>query len=322
MDAPTTTGAAVEAALATAASWPAPAVAVGACWLEEPTSRWPARPGPRTVARAHWGDADRPGPFASVTKLLTALATLVAVEEGTVALDQPAGPPGATVAHLLAHASGLGPTGDVLARPGRRRIYSNAGFDLLAATVADAAGMVFADYLAEAVLTPLGMRGTVFGADASPASGAVGPLTDLLVLGTELLAPRLLDPTTVVRATAVAFPGLPGVVPGIGSFDPCDWGLGFELRDDKRPHWTGTRCSPATFGHFGRSGAFLWVDPDAGVAGAGVSGRPFGPWALASWPGLADAVLGARHAASTPVVTDAGVPCRGLAGPAGVGSPP
>ena len=44
---------------------------------------------------------------------------------------------------------------------------------------------------------------------------------------------------------------------------PNDWGLGVELRDAKSPHWTGTRNSSRTFGHFGGSGTFLWVDPEA-----------------------------------------------------------
>lgn len=54
------------------------------------------------------GDRARVFPLASVTKLLTSMATLIAVEEGTVDLDEPAGPEGSTVRHLLAHASGLG----------------------------------------------------------------------------------------------------------------------------------------------------------------------------------------------------------------------
>ena len=58
------------------------------------------------------------------------------------------------------------------------------------------------------------------------------------------------------------FPGLVGVLPGFGRMDPNDWGLGFELRDAKSPHWTGARNSPRTFGHFGGSGTFLWVDPE------------------------------------------------------------
>ena len=72
-------------------------------------------------------------PWASVTKVLTALAVWVAVEEGTVDWDDPVGPPGSTLAHLLAHASGLAPDRDtVLAPPGTRRIYSNRGFELAA----------------------------------------------------------------------------------------------------------------------------------------------------------------------------------------------
>ncbi|MGH9091262.1 MAG: serine hydrolase domain-containing protein [Acidimicrobiales bacterium] len=238
------------------------------------------------------GDPDRVAAWASVTKLCTALCVLVAVEEGTVALDQPAGPPGATVAHLLAHASGLAPDGGaVLAAPGARRIYSNAGFELLGVLVAERSGIPFDRYLQEAVLGPLGMRGASLVPGGSPAAGLQGTLRDLLALGRELLAPTVVHPATLERATTVAFPGLAGVLPGFGRQDPCDWGLGFEIRDAKHPHWTGARCSPRTFGHFGQAGGFLWVDPDAGVACAALTDTPFGPWAAVAWPGLADAVL-------------------------------
>jgi CubicO group peptidase (beta-lactamase class C family) len=118
-----------------------------------------------------------------------------------------------------------------------------------------------------------------------------GPLRDLLTLAGELLSPRLVSTATLDGATAVAFPGLAGVLPGFGRFDPCDWGLGFELRDAKEPHWTGSRNSPATYGHFGRSGSFVWVDPRAGLACAALCDRPFGPWAAEAWPALADGVV-------------------------------
>ncbi|HTX62281.1 MAG TPA: serine hydrolase domain-containing protein, partial [Acidimicrobiales bacterium] len=157
-------------------------------------------------------------------------------------------------------------------------------------------GMSVSEYVAEAVFVPLGMPGTRLAPGASPAHGAVGTLADLLTLGAELLAPRIVAPETLAAATTVAFPGLDGVLPGFGSQHPNDWGLGFELRDAKRPHWTGAANSPATFGHFGRSGSFLWVDPEARVACGALCGRDFGPWAADCWPVLADAVLGTAGA--------------------------
>jgi len=266
------------------AHWPVTAAAVG---VVGPRSTG----GPIGVSDSV-GDVDRPYPWASVTKPVTALAALVAVEEGTLDLDEPAGPPGSTVRHLLAHASGLGPEGRTpLSAPGRRRIYSNAGFEWLAELLAQRSGMPFSVYVTDGVLAPLAMAGTVLPQGASPASGLHGPLADLLRLAHELLSPTLISTTTYELAISVAFPGLAGVLPGFGRFEPCDWGLGVEVRGTKHPHWTGDHNTPQTFGHFGQSGSFLWVDPVAGVACAGLADRPFGPWAAEAWPRLADAVL-------------------------------
>ena len=264
------------APLAAVAGWPVETAAVGVTTA--------------SAALAATGPLDKALPLASVTKLLTAMAALVAVEEETLHLDDPAGPEGSTVAHLLAHASGLGPDGGRLAQPGRKRIYSNAGFEVLGEVLAARSGMPFETYATEAVLRPLGMSHTRMG---HPAFGAVGTAGDLLALGRELLTPRVLSPATLARATAVAFPGLEGVLPGFGRQHPNDWGLGFELRDGKSPHWTGRRNSPRTFGHFGRSGTFLWVDPDAGLSCACVTDRDFGPWAAEAWPAVSDAVVAA-----------------------------
>jgi CubicO group peptidase (beta-lactamase class C family) len=228
-------------------------------------------------------------PWASVTKPLAALTVLVLAGRGDIDLDEPAGPPGATVRHLLAHASGLAPDDDaMLSTPGRRRIYSNRGFEQLADVVAKRTNAPFDRLVRDHVLGPLGMGATRL--DGSPAHGAKGPLRDLATLGRELLAPTLV-PDLTREATRTAFPGLSGVLPGFGRQDPNDWGLGFEIRDGKSPHWTGARNSPRTFGHFGRSGTFLWVDPDAGLACACLTDRDFGPWAAQAWPLLSDAVL-------------------------------
>jgi CubicO group peptidase (beta-lactamase class C family) len=235
------------------------------------------------------GPRDVELPWASVTKLLTGLAMLVALEEGTVDLDEPAGPPGATLRHLLSHASGLPVDGDQpLADPGRRRIYSNTGIEVAADLLEKRAEMPFADYFAQAVVRPLGLAGRLAG---SPAHAYRGPLDDLLALGRELLRPTLVAAETLAEATAVQFPGLSGVLPGIGRMEPNDWGLTFELRDAKSPHWTGARNSERTFGHFGASGTFLWVDPDAEVACGVLTDRRFGDWAKEAWPTFSDAVL-------------------------------
>ncbi len=235
------------------------------------------------------GDSERPFAWASVTKLLTGMAALVALEKGIVELDEPAGPPGSTFRHLLAHASGLPTDGtDPIAEPGRRRIYSNTGIDVAAERIAAASDMPFAAYLRAAVLEPLGVAGRLRG---TPAAGYEGPLTDLLAVARELLAPKLVASETLGEATSVQFPGLAGVLPGFGRHDPNDWGLTFELRDAKEPHWTATRNSPRTFGHFGATGTFVWIDPEAGVALACLTDCDFGDWAKTAWPALGDAVL-------------------------------
>ena len=236
------------------------------------------------------GPQDRPFKLASVTKLLTSYAVLLAVQEGAVELNEPAGPPGATVRHLLAHASGLAyDTPGVEAPPGTKRIYSNTGFEALADAVADSSGISFSEYLTAGVLRPLGMSASQLAGTA--AAGGVSTCADLARFAAELQAPRLLAPQILAEATRVVYPGLDGVVPGFGLQRPNDWGLGFELRDHKRPHWTGNRNSPQTFGHFGVSGTFLWVDPVADAACVALTNRDFGPWARTSWPALSDAVL-------------------------------
>ncbi len=238
------------------------------------------------AAEASHGDLDRRFGWASVTKLATTVAMLVAAEEGIVDLDESAGPPGSTFRHLLAHASGLPfEAGAPIARPGTRRIYSNYGFELAAAQVEGRAEMAFPDYFAAV------WEGTGAVLEGSAGAGVEGTIGDLVALAQELQQPTRIAQETLDEARTVQFPGLTGVLPGFGRQDPNDWGLGLELRDSKSPHWTGTRNAPATFGHFGRSGTFLWIDPEAGIALACLTDLPFGDWAIEAWPRLSDAVL-------------------------------
>jgi len=237
------------------------------------------------------GSVERVFRLASVTKLFTTMAVLVAAEEGVLDLDEPAGPPGSTVRHLLGHASGLPFEGTrPISEPGSRRIYSNTGFEQLGAVLAEHAEMPFEEYLSAAVLEPLGLTRTIL-REGSPAAGLSGPLADVLLFAHELMAPALIAPETLGEATSVSFPGLAGILPDFGRYEPLDWGLGFEIRDAKSPHWTGTTNSSGTFGHFGGSGTFLWVDPEADAACVCLTDRNFGQWAKDVWPPLSDAVL-------------------------------
>ncbi|MGX7680705.1 serine hydrolase domain-containing protein [Jatrophihabitans sp. DSM 45814] len=246
------------------------------------------------------GDLDHSFPLASVTKPLAALATLIAMEEGAVELDAPildhgiaAELPGITLRQLLSHASGIGPERrQRAASPGTRRIYSNAGFDVIGELLTTATEMPFGRYLDEAVFAPLAMRSSKL--DGSPAKDGVSTVGDLTAVLSELLRPTgLLDDSTLKDLATVQFPGLSGVLPGYGSQSHNDWGLGFEIRDAKSPHWTSDRNSSRTYGHFGRSGTMFWVDPVAQLALVALSDRDFDEWAIAAWPELSDTVLDA-----------------------------
>lgn len=229
-----------------------------------------------------FGDPTAVFDLASVTKPLVAQAVLVAVEEGAVELDDPTGLPGATIAHLLAHASGMAFDSREAAAPvGTQRIYSSAGFEVLAEIISAATDIDFPDYLTQAVCEPLGMSSTVL---AGPAGhGARSSVGDLSAFAADLLAPTLISAQLHARATSVQFPGLDGFVPGYGRHRPNDWGLGFEIRGHKTPHWTGAENSPRTYGHFGQAGTFLWVDPELDAACVVLTDRPFGAWAKPLW---------------------------------------
>lgn len=271
------------------------------------TAGWPVPHVSAAVLRggavvASVGDPHRIQRLASISKPMAAWAILVAVEEGVVRLDQPVGQPGCTLRHLLAHAGGYpfdGP--DPIAAPERTRIYSNTGFSLAAQAVEHATGMAFADYLHEAVFAPLGMASTVL--RGSAAHGVRSHLDDTCRFVAEVMRPSLVHLDTAAEAERTHYPALAGIVPGVGRYERCPWGLGFEVRDEKQPHWTGTSNSPRTFGHFGGSGTMFWVDPDRDLALVALADRDFDEWsaaALEAWPVLSDAVIAEYASGAAP----------------------
>lgn len=249
--------------------------------------------GPGGVLASH-GDPRKVVRIASLTKLTTAWAVLLGTEEGAVSLEDPVGPPGCTVAHLLAHAGGLDfDSIRVLASPGTRRIYSNTGYEMLARHLETATSIPFVEYLEEGVLSPLGMTSTEL--RGSAAKDLHSNAADLVRFAEEIRSPRLLAPTTAQKAKQVQFPGLAGVVPGWGRYDPCDWSYGPELHGAKSPHWMGETAQADTLGHFGGSGTLMWLDQTTGLGCIALGDRPFGDWSVGLWPPFSDGVRSAAR---------------------------
>ena len=250
-------------------------------------------PAPDGGALYESGDVDEIFPFASVTKPIVAWSALVAVDRGLLDLDAPAGAPapdGATIGHLLSHSSGIATDSDErLATPGTRRIYSNRGIEILGERLQEATGTPLETWVESTVLEPLGMASVLI--PGSPAHSGEGSARDLSLFARELASPRLVSPALAERACAPVLPELDGVLPGYGRQVPNPFGLGVEVRGAKSPHWTGKGNSPQTFGHFGQSGSFIWVDPVAERQAVFLGAEPFGQVHRKTWPALGDQIL-------------------------------
>jgi CubicO group peptidase (beta-lactamase class C family) len=242
---------------------------------------------------ASHGEINRVFRLASISKVITSWTCLIAVEEGSVSLDDAVGPAGSTLRHCLAHAAGYGfDTTTPIMGVGKRRIYSNTGIEIAATHVAERTGMMFSEYMREAIFEPLGMNDTSL--KASPAYAVLSTINNMTLFMKELMKPALISAVTAQDSITVQYPELGGVIPGLGSYKPNPWGLGIEIRDHKHPHWTGSMNSPQTFGHFGGSGTMMWIDPAIDVGLIALTDRNFDEWsaeALTSWPSLSDAVV-------------------------------
>lgn len=280
--------------LALIAEWPVDSVAAAIV----DTSSGVEAPPFRSV-----GDSDRPYRLASLSKVMAGWAAMIAVQEAVADLDEVIAPfggyqlhPGTTLRHLLAHAAGFPFEGSIpVAELEERRIYSNTGIEIAAAVVERDTGFTFEAYLAEAVFEPLQMNASAL--RGSPAHSVWSTVGDVARFVVELLRPRLLDPVLAANVVTVQYPDLAGIVPGVGSFDPCPWGLGIEIKGSKAPHWMGTRTSPRTAGHFGGAGTMMWADPDTGLGAVALTDTPFDRWAadaVRSWREFSDAICETR----------------------------
>ncbi len=225
------------------------------------------------------GDLEARRPWASVSKLAVALAVGVDVDRGRCRYEQPLGPLGSTLAHLLSHSGGYGlETTDRTVPAGTRRVYSNVGVDLAVAAVAE--GAPPPRWLEERVFGPLGMASAHL--EGRPSAGVVGSTRDLATFAGAWLLARPFSAATRDRIITPFLPQLDGIVPGFGRFRPCPWGLGPEVRGSKE-HWMGDWSSDSA-GHFGQSGALALFNVREGIAVVATSAVPFGPWAVTLWP--------------------------------------
>ena len=180
-----------------------------------------------------FGDVERPFMLASLTKMLTAWAVLVATEEGLLALDDPVGQPGCTLRHLLAHAGGYSFDGpDPITSPNRRRIYSNTGIEVAAGAVVERSGMAFDEYLGGAVLQPLEMsRSELVG---SPAHGLRSTAGDIGRFLAELQRPTLLSEAPPPTRFGRSFRRSPVSCPAWGASIRAHGGWGSRSGDRSR----------------------------------------------------------------------------------------
>lgn len=228
---------------------------------------------------AEVGDLEVVRPWASISKMVVAMAFGVESDWDLHSFEERRGPRGATLANLLSHSSGLGlEEGDPVVDVGTQRIYSNYGVDLAVASVI---GENSAErWLQQRVCRGLGMDNTHL--VDRPASGVEGSTDDLVTFATAWLrSDGISQPVRDYMITPYA-PQLGGFVPGFGRFTPCPWGLGPEVRGEKQ-HWMGD-WPPSSFGHFGKSGSLLLLNVDEQIGLIATSTKPFGGWATKLWP--------------------------------------
>ena len=193
--------------------------------------------------------------------------------------------------------------------------------------------MSCAAYLSEAVLSPLAMDASLglperdaartarvwqpgrygegelfnserFRADAPPQGGAFatarayGAFLSCLLARGGAAGRALLAPETVEEMLAPQFGPLPGGVEGVGEWPDLCWGLGFDVRGRREPHWAGPALGPRGASHFGASGTLAWLDPDRGLGLVALANRgSYSGWWREPWAALGSAVTAAAAAA-------------------------
>lgn len=214
--------------------------------------------------------------------------------------------------------------------PFSRVQYSNVGYGLLAAIVERRTARDFQSVLRTQVLEPLGIeaylgeepprppavlagvRGPHAGTAlepfnsrfwrslALPWGGLVTTAAGAIALARAFLGPPagLLSRELAAEATRNQADDLEGGFAPPLIWNPSPWGLGPDLRGEKKPHWAPPPpiVSPDSFGHSGASGCIAWADPSSGIAWAILGTRTADSgWLLRHGPAIAEALLRAAE---------------------------
>jgi CubicO group peptidase (beta-lactamase class C family) len=214
--------------------------------------------------------------------------------------------------------------------PGDELRYSNAGYGVIARLTEHISGQPFWQTTQNRVLEPLGLKeivadpaglaleqvalladtshpGTEFEsynsaywrALALPWGGLFGTPRDTLRFAAAFLpsGERFLSEVGTALMTTDQTMGVPGGVESAKvRWDRGRWGLGWEVKGEKRRHWTGDFTSPRTFCHFGHAGTLLWGDPERDIALAVFANRAvthMWGFILPRWARLSNAVIAA-----------------------------
>jgi CubicO group peptidase (beta-lactamase class C family) len=218
----------------------------------------------------------------------------------------------------------------LVSAPGTELRYSNAGFAVLTQLAERVSDQSLWQLARERVFEPLGLE-NVFADPPSEVLPRLAALADTRHVGTELETYNGAywrglalpwgglygTPRDAVRFAAAFLPsGRPvlsraltglaivdqtmGVPGGVESaqvrWDPGRWGLGWEVKGEKRRHWTGELTSPRTFCHFGHAGTLLWGDPERELALAVFGNRAvthMWSFIMARWARLSNAIVAA-----------------------------
>ncbi|MFQ3632006.1 serine hydrolase domain-containing protein [Roseiflexus sp.] len=215
-----------------------------------------------------------------------------------------------------------------IAPPGSKVEYSNVGYGLLGLIIEEVSRTPFATFMREHVIAPAGLHDTwlappddlfprivhVEGTldpgssterfnsvyarrQTHPAGSVLSTARDVarffqIFLDNGMCDGRaVLAPATARLMITNQTAGLRGGIEGFMTWNECAWGLGFDLRGNKHPHFSGEYTSPSTFGHTGVSGVFAWADPALDLVCVMLANRTlFSLWHASCWSRFSTAV--------------------------------